>query len=226
MRKNGDDYECIKRNAKITDDAMQASWQVLKAGMREKDVAAIICQSFENQDAKAKIHIIGASKYGAFPHHQTGKTILKKNDVILMDIGGTMEGYLSDITRMAVISQPPQGYKEIQVIVDQALEAASQAAKSSIQACDVDAAARKVVMLAGYGEYFNHCRGHGIGVEIHQQPYLTPKSEIVLEEGMVFSIEPGIYLPNRFCVRLQEVVILRKDGPEILSELPRTVKIL
>ena len=167
MRKNGDDYECIKRNAKITDDAMQASWQVLKAGMREKDVAAIICQSFENQDAKAKFHIILASKNGAFPHHQTGKTILKKNDVILMDIGGTMEGYSRDITCMAVISQPPQGYKEIQVIVDQALEAASQAARSSIQACDVDAAARKIVMLAGYGEYFNHRTGHGIGVEIH-----------------------------------------------------------
>ena len=78
MRKNGDDYECLKRNAKIADNAMQASWQVLKAGIGEKDVAAIICQSFENQDAKAKFHIIGASKNGAFPRHQTGKIILKK----------------------------------------------------------------------------------------------------------------------------------------------------
>ena len=86
---------------------MQASWQVLKAGMREKDVAAIIFQFFENEDAKAKFHINGVSKNGAFPHHQTGKTILKKNHVIVIDIGGTMEGYLSDITRMAVISKPP-----------------------------------------------------------------------------------------------------------------------
>ena len=107
MLKHGDEYECLKRNAKIADTAMQASWQVLKAGMREKDVAAIICQSFENQGAKAKFHIIGASKNGAFPHHQTGETILKKNDAIVIDIGGTMEGYLSDITRMAVIGQPP-----------------------------------------------------------------------------------------------------------------------
>ena len=78
MRKNGDDYECVKRNSKIADNAMQASWQVLKAGMREKDVAVIICQSFENQDTKAKFQIIGASKNGAFPNHQTDKTILKK----------------------------------------------------------------------------------------------------------------------------------------------------
>ena len=84
-----------------------------------------------------------------------------------MDIGGTIEGYLRDITRMAVISQPPQGYKEIHLIVDQALEAAMQAAGSRVRACDVDAAARKIVMLAGYGEYFNHRTGHGIGVEIH-----------------------------------------------------------
>ena len=85
----------------------------------------------------------------------------------VMDIGGTMEGYLSDITRMVVISQMPQGYKDIHLIVDQALEAALQAARLGVRACDVDAAAREIIMLAGYGEYFNHRTGHGIGVEIH-----------------------------------------------------------
>jgi Xaa-Pro aminopeptidase len=91
---------------------------------------------------------------------------------------------------------------------------------------DVDAAARNVIKEAGYGEYFVHRLGHGLGIDIHEQPYITATSEVILDEGMVFSIEPGIYLPGRFGVRLEEIVILRANGPEILSELTRELKIL
>jgi Xaa-Pro aminopeptidase len=226
MRKDDDEYKCLKRNAKIADNAMQAAWQVLTVGMRENDVAGIIRKSFADQGAQAKFHIIGASKNGAFPHHQTGDTILTEGDAIVMDIGGTIEGYFSDITRMAVLGQPPEGYNEIHQIVDRAVEAAMQAARPGVRACDVDAAARGVITDAGYGEYFVHRTGHGLGSEVHEQPYLTSTSKTVLEEGMVFSIEPGIYLPGRFGIRLEEIVILRSDGPEIFSELPRAVNIL
>ncbi|MAT87912.1 MAG: peptidase M24 [Aestuariivita sp.] len=226
MRKYDDEYECLKRNAKIADNVMQAAWQALKAGKREKDIAAVVRKSFEDQGAQAKFHIIGASKNGAFPHHQTGETVLKERDAIVIDIGGTVEGYFSDITRMAVLGQPPEGYNKIHQIVDQAVEAAMQAARPGVRACDIDAAARGVIITAGYGEYFIHRTGHGLGIEIHEQPYITSTSETVLEEGMVFSIEPGIYLPDRFGVRLEEIVIMRPDGPEIFSDLPRTVKIL
>jgi Xaa-Pro aminopeptidase len=92
-----------------------------------------------------------------------------------------------------------------------------------VKARDVDAAARKVITDAGYGEYFVHRTGHGLGIDIHEPPYITATSELVLDEGMVFSIEPGIYLPGRFGIRLEEIVILRKDGAEILSSLPRDV---
>ena len=95
-----------------------------------------------------------------------------------------------------------------------------------MQAKEVDLAARGVITDAGYGEYFVHRTGHGLGVEIHEPPYLTSVSETVLETGMVFSIEPGIYLPGRFGIRLEEIVILREDGPEILSELPRDTKFI
>lgn len=226
MRKDEKEYKCLKRNAKTADNAMQTAWQALKAGMRESDVAAIIRKAFADQGAQPKFHIIGAAKNGAFPHHQTGDTILKDGDAIVMDIGGTMDGYFSDITRMAALGHPPEGYDDIHQIVEGAVEAAMQAARPGVWACDVDAAARGVITDAGYGEYFVHRTGHGLGSEVHEQPYLTSTSETVLEEGMVFSIEPGIYIPGRFGIRLEEIVILRADGPEIFSELPRTLNIL
>ena len=102
-------------------------------------------------------------------------------------------------------------------------QAAVAAARPGVKARDVDAAARKVITDAGYGEYFVHRTGHGLGIDIHEPPYITATSELVLDEGMVFSIEPGIYLPGRFGIRLEEIVILRKDGAEILSSLPRDV---
>ena len=102
-----------------------------------------------------------------------------------------------------------------------AVEAALDAARPGVPANRVDAAARGVIARAGYGDFFNHRTGHGLGTEVHEPPYVTSTSETVLEEGMVFSIEPGIYLPDRYGIRLEEIVFLRSDGPEILSDLPR-----
>ena len=101
------------------------------------------------------------------------------------------------------------------------MQAALAAARPAARACDVDRAARSVIEAAGYGPYFVHRTGHGMGLEGHEPPYITETSETVLETGMVFSIEPGIYLPGRFGVRLEEIVILQEDGPEVLSKLPR-----
>ena len=122
---------------------------------------------------------------------------------------------------MAVVGRPPEGYGQIHTIVEKAVQAALKAAKPGVMAKDVDAAARRVIDDAGYGEYFVHRTGHGMGIDGHEPPYITATSETVLEEGMVFSIEPGIYLPGRFGIRLEDIVILREDGPEILSSLPR-----
>ena len=107
-----------------------------------------------------------------------------------------------------------------------AVDAALAAAKPGVQAKEVDRAARDVITEAGYGAYFVHRTGHGLGTEVHEPPYITASSETELDEGMVFSIEPGIYLPDRFGLRLEEIVILRSDGPEILSDLPRDVVVI
>ncbi|WP_421849398.1 M24 family metallopeptidase [Oricola sp.] len=226
MRKEEGEYAILKRNAVSADTAMQAAWAGMRAGMTEAEVAEIVRESFREQGARPLFNIVGAGGNGAFPHHQTGNTVLQPGDAVVMDIGGKLKGYSSDITRMAVIGEPPEGYAEVHAIVDAAVEAAMAAARPGVKAHVVDDAARGVIADAGYGEYFLHRTGHGLGTEVHEPPYITASSQSVLDEGMVFSIEPGIYLPGRFGLRLEEIVILRADGPEILSDLPRDWRVI
>lgn len=226
MRKDEAAYKTLKKNAQLADRALHAAWAMMKPGLREEEVGAVIKDSFLSQGAKPLFVIIGAGANGAFPHHQTGATALKSGDAVVMDIGAGMDGYSSDITRMAVIGNPPEGYAEVHDVVERAVQAALAAAKPGVAAKVVDQAARDVITDAGYGEYFVHRTGHGLGTEVHEPPYITASSDTILDEGMVFSIEPGIYLPGRFGIRLEEIVILRKDGPEVLSDLPRDVVII
>lgn len=226
MRKDQTEYELLKQNALLADTAMQAAWAAIKPGVTETEIAQVARDSFESNNAKPIFTIIGAGGNGAFPHHHTGETKLQTGDAIVMDIGAAQDGYSSDITRMAIVGEAPENYEKVHAIVDAAVDAALNAAKPGVKAHTVDDAARKVIDDAGYGEYFMHRTGHGLGTEVHEPPYITASSQTVLDEGMVFSIEPGIYLVNQFGLRLEEIVILRGDGPEIFSELPRDVKVI
>ena len=226
MQKDDDEYAVLKRNALLADQAMQAGWVAMKPGMTELDVAEVIRARFSALGALPLFTIVGAGGNGAMPHHHTGETVLRSGDAVVMDIGAGKDGLSSDITRMAVLGTPPEGYLEVHAIVEAAVQAAMAAARPGVLAKDVDEAARGVITEAGYGPNFLHRTGHGLGVEVHEPPYLTSVSETVLLPGMVFSIEPGIYLPGRFGIRLEDIVILREDGPEILSELPRDPKII
>lgn len=225
MRKDDEEVAALKMNAAIADRAIQTAFRMLKPGMSENDLAAVIRSHFASEGAQTKFTIVGAGPNGAFPHHQTGTRIIRDGDAIVVDIGGRKDGYPSDITRMAVVGRPPQGYGQIHSIVEKAVQAGLAAARPGAKAKDVDAAARKVIADAGYGEYFVHRAGHGLGIDGHEEPYINGASEVLLEEGMVFSIEPGIYLPGRFGIRLEEIVVLRENEPEILSSLPRTLHV-
>lgn len=225
MRKDAAEFAVLKMNAGIADRAMQKAFATIKPGMSETELAAAIKERFSEEGATPAFWIVGSGGNGAFPHHQTGGRKLQEGDAVVIDIGGRKDGYPSDITRMAVVGHAPEGYGQIHTIVENAVKAALKAARPGVKAKEVDAAARGVIADAGYGEYFTHRTGHGMGIDGHEPPYLTATSETVLEEGMVFSIEPGIYLPGRFGIRLEEIVILREDGPEILSSLPRDVHV-
>jgi Xaa-Pro aminopeptidase len=225
MCKDDGEAALLKMNAGIADRAMRKAFASIRAGMSELALAQIIRDHFAAEGAAPAFWIVGGGPNGAFPHHQTGERTLAEGDAVVIDIGGRKDGYPSDITRMVAIGRPPDGYGEIHQIVEQAVQAAMAAARPGVPAKAVDAAARTVIADAGYGEFFVHRTGHGMGIEGHEPPYITATSETVLEEGMVFSIEPGIYLPGRFGIRLEDIVILRQDGPEILSGLPRALHI-
>ncbi len=226
MRKDQDEFVNLKENALIDDRAMLAGFAAIKEGVSEIEIGEAINNHFISEGAKPQFCIVGSGPNGAFPHHHTGNRKVTKGDAVLIDIGGRKGTFPSDMTRMSVLGHPPEGYLEIHAIVERAVKAALSAARPGVMAKDVDAAARSVITEAGYGEFFVHRTGHGLGIDIHEPPYRTATSEVELDEGMVFSIEPGIYLQGKFGVRLEEIVILRNDGPEILSELTRNLNII
>jgi Xaa-Pro aminopeptidase len=226
MRKDGGEFQSLKENARINDRAMEVGFAAAKTGNSELDVARAIREFYKSVGAEPEFTIVGSGPNGAFPHHQTGDRKLQRGDAIVIDIGGRKDGYPSDMTRMTAVGEPPEGYEAVHAIVNRAVEAALAAAKPGVRASDVDAAARDVITEAGYGDYFVHRTGHGLGIDVHEPPYISSASDTVLDTGMVFSIEPGIYLPGRFGIRLEEIVILRQDGPEIFSELPRSLHVV
>ncbi|MEM7720952.1 MAG: Xaa-Pro peptidase family protein [Pseudomonadota bacterium] len=226
MRKDADEFAELRRNAAIDDDAMEAVFGALRPGMTELEAAQIARDSFVQAGARPLFTIVASGTNGAFPHHATGERKLAPGDAVVIDIGARIGDFSSDITRMAAIGHPPEGYTDIHAIVENAVQAALAAARPGVPARTVDQAARKVITDAGYGAAFVHRTGHGMGLEGHEPPWITETSETVLEPGMAFSIEPGIYLPGRFGIRLEEIVILHEDGPEILSRLPRDLRIV
>ncbi|HRK43281.1 MAG TPA: M24 family metallopeptidase [Gemmobacter sp.] len=200
---------------------VQALRAALRPGMTERDLAEVARAAFKAEGAVPEFTIIGAGANGAFPHHHTGETAIQPGDAIVCDIGGRKDGYYSDITRMMICGPAPEGYEAVHAVVDAAVQAALAAIRPGVTARSVDAAARAVIEAAGYGAYFTHRTGHGLGQEIHEPPYITGVSDVELAPGMVFTIEPGIYLPGRFGIRLEEVAVVTETGCEILSALPR-----
>ncbi|MDT8856206.1 M24 family metallopeptidase [Paracoccaceae bacterium Fryx2] len=220
-RKDAAEYDLLKMNAVLNDSAMRAGFAALRDGITESEVAAAIAAVYTAHGARAEFLSVCFGGNGAFPHHATGDTRLAPGMAVLIDIGGRKQGYPSDMTRVGHFGPAPEGFAEVHAIVNRAVAAAVAAARPGVAARTVDAAARDVITAAGYGDRFLHRTGHGLGIDIHEAPYITATADTVLEEGMVFSIEPGIYLTGRFGLRLEEIVILRADHAEILSDLPR-----
>jgi Xaa-Pro dipeptidase len=220
-RKDQAEFDLLKASHLLNDGAMAAGFAALREGITEVEVAEVIAKFYKDNGATTQFISVCFGPNGAFPHHHTGATRLKAGDAVLLDIGGRINGYPSDMTRMGYFGSKPEGYDEIHAIVDQAVEAALAAVKPGVKAMEIDKAARDVITAAGYGEKFLHRTGHGLGIDVHEAPYITGTSETVLDEGMVFSIEPGIYLQGRFGLRLEEIVMIRNGKAEIFSEMPR-----
>lgn len=225
MIKDEAEIAALRRSAALADEAMSALFAALRPGMTEREARDVAFARFAEGGAAPIFGIVGGGPRGAFPHHQTSAAPLSAGEAIVVDIGARLDGWPSDITRMAAIGETPAGYAEVHAVVEAAVQAALAAVRPGAVAREIDAAAREVITAAGHGPRFVHRTGHGLGLDVHEGPWITATSETVLEPGMVFSIEPGIYLPGRFGIRLEEIVVVRDTGAEILSALPRALHV-
>ncbi|GGK54169.1 M24 family metallopeptidase [Salinarimonas ramus] len=223
-RKDEGEIAALRRSAAVADAALEAGFAAMRPGMTEREVARVIRETFAANGVSTSFTLVASGPNGAYPHHATGDRRIEEGDAIVIDLGGALHHFASDMTRMAVIGEGPEGYDAVHAVVEEAVQAAMAAARPGVPAKAVDDAARGVIARAGYGEYFVHRTGHGLGLEVHEPPYLTATSETILEAGMVFSIEPGIYLPGRFGIRLEDIVVLEEAEPRVLSALPRTAR--
>jgi Xaa-Pro aminopeptidase len=175
---------------------------------------------------RANFAIVAAGENAASPHHDPTTRVIERGDVVLCDFGGTMDGYCSDITRMFSVGEPSPEVREAYAVLMDAQEAGVQAANVGTSCEAVDAAARAVIAAAGYGDRFVHRTGHGIGAEAHEDPYVVAGNATRLEPGHAFSVEPGIYVPDRFGLRLEDIVVATAAGPERLNHAPRDIAIV
>jgi Xaa-Pro aminopeptidase len=224
--KDADELEALQRSADVADRAVRAAFAACAPGVTELAVAEAVAQAFLAGGSTPEFTIVGGGPNGAFPHHHTGSRPLQAGDAVVIDIGGRIDGYVSDITRMAFIGEPTERYREIHAIVEAAVVAGKAAAKPGATCAEVDAAARGVIADAGYGDYFVHRTGHGLGLSVHEPPWIMRGCDVELRQGVVHSVEPGIYLPGEFGVRLEEIVHVTETGCERFSSLPRDVHVV
>ncbi|KJL22926.1 Xaa-Pro dipeptidase [Microbacterium oxydans] len=212
LRRAGDAIDAVHRRVH--------EW--LRSGRTEREVAADIAEAIVAEGHRTvEFVIVGSGPNGADPHHEVSDRVIEEGDVVVVDIGGAVpSGYNSDSTRTYVVGTPdPVAAERIEVLV-RAQQAAVDAVRPGATAAEVDAAARTVLEEAGLGEAFLHRTGHGIGVSVHEEPYIAPGNDLVLREGMAFSIEPGIYFPGEWGARIEDIVVVTSDGAERLNVAP------
>ncbi|MBW7882398.1 MAG: aminopeptidase P family protein [Caldilineaceae bacterium] len=220
MRKSALEIEALARAAAQADRALLAGVDACRPGVSEREVAEAIVQSFRRDGAEqVDFTIVGSGPNGAFPHHHSGGRTLRVGDTIIIDIGATLDGYKSDITRVVHLGEPDPEVLEIYELVRTANERGRAAVRPGVTASAVDRATREPIDAAGYGDRFFHRTGHGLGIEEHEPPWISATSDTVLEPGMVFSIEPGIYLPGKFGVRVEDIVVVTEEGVRCLTGL-------
>ncbi|MCX7882112.1 MAG: aminopeptidase P family protein [Brevinematales bacterium] len=221
MVKDAMEIEVIKQNLLITEWGYYYILRQTKPGKREEQVAAELEYFLKKKGAKAfSFDPIVASGYRTtLPHGTASSRVIEKNDVVMFDFGVLKDGYCSDFTRcFSPVKIKNPKILEVRRIVEEALKAAEAVVKPGVPAEKVHAAAYDVIQKAGYADNFWHSTGHGVGVEIHEDPYLRFGNSQILQEGMVFTVEPGIYLPEEgFGIRLEDMVVVRKHGAEVLT---------
>jgi Xaa-Pro dipeptidase len=227
MRKEEKELKLMRKAAEVADRAFEEilSWDI--TGMTEKELALRIeLRIRELSDGISFEPIVASGENGANPHHEPSGRRIRKGDMVILDYGAKWKGYCSDITRTIAIGKPDKKLVEIYETVKEAQENAFQGVREGIKAREVDKAASETIARAGYGEYFTHRTGHGLVLDVHEEPYIGPDGEVILEKGMTFTIEPGIYVPGLGGVRIEDDVVVVGDKGERLTKAERELVIL
>ncbi|MBF4997211.1 aminopeptidase P family protein [Nocardia sp. BSTN01] len=228
MIKDAAEIDALRRAGAAIDRVHARMGEWLQPGRTEAEVAADITAAIvaEGHD-RADFVIVGSGPNGANPHHSHSDRIIEAGDVVVIDIGGPVEpGYFSDSTRTYVLGEPDPEIAERYVALERAQAAAVAAVRPGVTAESVDAAARNLLSEAGFGEAFIHRTGHGIGLSVHEEPYIVAGNETVLRPGMAFSIEPGIYFGGEWGARIEDIVVVTEGGGESMNQRPHGLTVL
>lgn len=228
MLKDAEELALMRRASRLNDETLGRTLDRIEPGMTEKELAAIYesigAELGADKPSFATLICFGANC--AEPHHSTDATRLKPGDSIICDVGVSWQSYCSDMTRTVFFGEVSDEQKRVYELVERANAAGRAAVRPGVPMKEFDLAARKVIEDAGYGKYFIHRTGHSIGLEVHEAPDCSATSEVIARPGMVFSIEPGVYLPGQFGVRVEDLVAVTEDGCETLNRLSKDLRII
>lgn len=229
LRKDKAEVDAMRKAVKIAQDALEATIPQIKIGMMEKEVASELVMQLLKHGSDSELPfapIVSSGPNAANPHASPSERKLQAGDLLVVDWGAAYEGYISDLTRTFAVGEVDAECQKIHKLVQEANAAGRAVAKPGIPCADVDKATRDVIEKGGYGKYFNHRTGHGIGMEGHEAPYMRGDNMQILEPGMAFTVEPGIYLTNRNGVRIEDNMVITENGAESLSDMPREIRVV
>ncbi|WP_223591005.1 M24 family metallopeptidase [Neobacillus bataviensis] len=228
MVKDAKELKIIEEACALADYAIEVGVSEIKEGRTELEVLNAVEYALKQKGVTemsfATMVLTGAN--AASPHGNPGTTKIQKGDLVLFDLGVVVDRYCSDITRTVAFGDINDKQKEIYDTVLKAQLAAVEASKPGVSAAEVDLTARRIIADAGYGEYFPHRLGHGLGISVHEYPSLTETNQLIIEEGMVYTIEPGIYVPNVAGVRIEDDLFIGADGAKVLTKFPKELQII
>lgn len=226
MRKGSEELKAMQQAAIIAQNALLNTLETVKPGRSELEIAAELMVQLFREGSEAELPfapIVSTGPNTANPHASPTDRVLQEGDMLLIDWGASFAGTFSDITRSFFCGDPNNEMKRIASLVEKANAAARLGGRAGMPAGEVDRLARDVITEAGYGDYFTHRTGHGLGMEAHEPPYIYQGNPLILESGMVFTIEPGVYLPGKYGVRIEDDVVVEDEGLRSLTDLPRKV---
>ena len=226
--KDEEELSCMTAAQRIAEGALEQILKEIRPGMTEKEIAARLNYLMVSAGAEKTSFdtIVASGPNGSMPHAVPGMRKVREGDFITMDFGCVYKGYCSDMTRTVALGRPSDEMRNVYDIVLQAQLAGIAAAKAGVAGAAIDGAARKVIQDAGYGVYFGHSFGHSLGIDIHEAPNAAPGNDKPMPDGAVVSAEPGIYLPGKFGVRIEDVMILRPDGAQVITKAPKALLVL